>query len=322
MKKLTQHIILVLFIFMNLNQYAQNSGVQGYKIEGDEVVFTFNKNDYEKLTPDNGGFQKDFEDLDIKSVVVSGNFNNWSKNKWTMTKIDETTYQLRKKLADFKDEFSWEFKFVINNELWAEPNGNVSNLEKAVKNGQHLNVYNLKLFTAHPDENGNVRFRLRGYEDAKKVIVSGTFNRWNEDLFKMYKIKDGWEIILQLSPNEYQYRFIVDGHWMEDPTNPDKVPNEFGEYNSRIDVKKRVNFQLNGFENAQKVILAGDFNNWNEKQLVMNKSNDGTWNYAIPLSGGKYHYKFIVDGNWVLDPDNTVKEYDGNGHINSVCIIK
>lgn len=322
MKKIVLHTLFILFVITNFTAFAQKDTVKGYKIEGDEIVFTFNKNDYRKFTKDNDSYQRDFHDLDIESVVVSGNFNDWSKNQWRMTKIDENTYQLRKKLSDFTDEFTWEFKFVINNEFWAEPSENYVNIEQATKDGHHLNVYNLKLFTAHPDKNGNVRFRLRGFENAKKVIVSGTFNRWNEDLFRMYKIENGWEVILQLSPNDYEYRFIVDGHWMEDPTNDNKVRNEFGEFNSYIDVKKRVTFHLKGFENAKEVILAGSFNEWDEHNFKMQKSSDGDWTYSMPLSGGKHHYKFIVDGHWILDPDNTVQEYDSNGHINSVFMVK
>ena len=296
--------------------------IKGYTIDGDEVVFTFNKKDYELLTHDNGNLRRNFKDFDIENVVVSGNFNEWSKNQWTMKKIDENTYQLRKKLADFADEFTWEFKFVINNEYWAEPSSNYLNIERALKSGHDLGSYNLKLYTAFPDKNGNVRFRLRGYENARKVVLSGSFNRWEDNLFQMYKIDGGWEIILQLSPNEYEYRFIVDGRWMEDPSNPDKVVNEFGEYNSHIDVKKEVTFQLQGYPNAKKVILAGSFNDWNEQELQMIKTENGIWTYSLPLSGGKHHYKFIVDGNWMVDPNNSVQEYDSNGHINSVFMLK
>ena len=32
--------------------------------------------------------------------------------------------------------------------------------------------------------------------------------------------------------------------------------------------------------------------------------------------------KFIVDGEWLVDPNNTVKEYDGEGHVNSVVMVK
>ncbi|GAA4974483.1 hypothetical protein GCM10023315_26280 [Algibacter aquimarinus] len=49
---------------------------------------------------------------------------------------------------------------------------------------------------------------------------------------------------------------------------------------------------------------------------------DYGWKYVIPLSGGKHHYKFIVDGKWIADPNNSVKEYDGEGNINSVCMVK
>ena len=46
------------------------------------------------------------------------------------------------------------------------------------------------------------------------------------------------------------------------------------------------------------------------------------WIFTTQLSGGKHHYKFIVDGNWYLDPSNSVKEYDGSGNINSVKMVK
>ena len=62
-------------------------------------------------------------------------------------------------------------------------------------------------------------------------------------------------------------------------------------------------------------------NNWTESDSKMTKI-DGCWVYNQRLSGGKYHYKFIVDGIWITDPANTVKEYDGEGHINSVCMVK
>ena len=137
----------------------------------------------------------------------------------------------------------------------------------------------------------------------------------------MIKVDDGWELTLQINPGEYQYRFIVDGNWMEDPNNPNKTPNEFGEYNSVLDIKKEITFFLYDHADAQNVILSGSFNNWNEHDLKMTKTEEG-WTYTIPLSGGKHHYKFIVDGNWMLDPENPVKEYDQSSHINSVYMVR
>lgn len=319
MRTLLLHIILLYFVSVS---FAQKTEMKGYKIEGDEVIFTFKKEDYKKVTRDTDGHQKNLSEVNIETVCVSGNFNNWSKDQWIMTKLDNLTYQLRKRIESFKDEVSWEFKFVINHEYWAEPSEKDPNIAWAVKDEQNLYVYNLKLFTSYPDQKGNVRFRLRGYENAKKVILSGTFNRWNENLFRMYKIENGWEVILKLSPNDYQYKFIVDGNWMEDPTNPDKVVNEFGGYNSHIGVKKMATFQLKGYKNARQVILAGSFNDWDEHAIKMEKTAEGVWEYSLPLSGGKHHYKFIVDGNWIVDPNNSVQEYDESGNINSVFMVK
>ena len=308
--------------FVNFNIHAQTNDFKGYRIEGDSIVFSFDKRDYNKVSEDNYGLTRDFKDLDIESVVVSGEFNKWSKDKWRMNKIDENRYELRKKVDDFTDEFSWEFKFVINNSYWAEPSKSYPNISKALKNGNYLNnVYNLKMYTAYPSENGNAHFKLHGYNKAKKVIVAGSFNKWDEHLFKMNKTKNGWELTLQMKPNIYQYRFIVDGQWMEDPENPHKTRNEFDEYNSVIDIKEYTAFKLRGYTNAQKVVLAGSFNNWNEKELVMEKMDYG-WKYVIPLTSGKHHYKFIVDGQWIVDPNNSIKEYDNHGNINSVCMVK
>jgi hypothetical protein len=41
--------------------------------------------------------------------------------------------------------------------------------------------------------------------------------------------------LLPLKPGAYQYRFIVDGHWMEDPNNPNTVESPYGVKNSMID---------------------------------------------------------------------------------------
>lgn len=304
-----------------LNIHAQEKPIQGYKIDGDYIVFTFNKKDYTEATNEKNNQKLDFDDFDIEKVVVAGNFNLWSRDNWQMIKVDENTYQLKKRIDDFNDDFNWEFKFVINNSIWAEPSKKMANIVPAVKNGYQLNKYNLKILPFNLKKDGNAKFFLNGYKNAKEVILSGSFNYWNEHLYKMEKTKDGWELNLQLKPNAYQYRFIVDGNWIEDPDNSNRVPNEFGEYNSVIDIKKEVTFLLSDFKNAKKVILAGSFNNWSEDELQMKKTENG-WIYKIILTGGKHHYKFIVDDNWELDPNNPVKEYDGHGNINSVKMIK
>jgi hypothetical protein len=61
---------------------------------------------------------------------------------------------------------------------------------------------------------------------------------------------------------------------------------------------------------AQTVFLAGNFNNWSTTANPMTRQGD-VWSLVLPLEPGKYEYKFVVDGQWVADPENpvTVGEY-------------
>jgi len=323
LKVLTRYFFILLLFLCSVPNYGQENGIKGYWIDGDEVVFSFDADDFNKASKDDSGDLIDFKDLNIKKVVVSGNFNGWSKDEWLMKPVGSGKYELRKKISKFTDEFLWEFKFVINNSYWAEPESDFSNATPAADpyGKNYYTAYNLKLFTAIPDKNGNTSFILPGYHNAKDVVLSGTFNRWDLHYFKMNHTERGWELNLNLKPGIYEYKFIVDGDWMEDPNNTAKIPNEFNGYNSLKNIQKQVTFSLNGYQTAQEVILTGSFDNWDEHKIKMNKK-DGAWVRRLKLSAGKYHYKFIVDGEWLVDPVNSVMEYDENGNINSVYIVK
>lgn len=52
---------------------------------------------------------------------------------------------------------------------------------------------------------------------------------------------------------------------------------------------------------AQGVEIAGDFNSWIPEPMVQ-KSVPGVWQKVIPMQEGEFRYKFIVDGEWQLDP--------------------
>jgi 1,4-alpha-glucan branching enzyme len=64
---------------------------------------------------------------------------------------------------------------------------------------------------------------------------------------------------------------------------------------------KPVNFICTA-PDAQRVTLAGDFNDWDLEACPMKRQPDGNWLVQIPLSHGHHHYQFIVDGKPVLDP--------------------
>ena len=293
---------------------------QSYFFDGDEVVFEFDSRDYRRATRDGAAEQLDFADLDITEVIVSGDFNNWSREGWKMKKMGRYRYQLRKKIEDFNDAFTWEFKFLVNGKYWAEPEPNFPG-RKMMPNDFLEEVYNLNLYNIVPRPDGNACFTLDGFRDADRVILAGSFNAWNEQQLRMNRTGAGWELCIDLAPGRYEYKFIADGNWLHDPANPERVRNEHGTFNSILSITKTVTFQLHGFPDARQVVLAGSFNGWNEKKTRMNLEN-GVWTIAMELPGGKHYYKFIVDGQWMTDPRNHLREKDRDGNVNSVLIVQ
>ncbi|HLF17361.1 MAG TPA: AAA family ATPase [Candidatus Omnitrophota bacterium] len=74
---------------------------------------------------------------------------------------------------------------------------------------------------------------------AKSAYVTGSFNDWALDescRLKEAKESGRWEIDMPLKPGVYKYQFIIDGVWKEDPNNPQKERNSFGDINSLIEV--------------------------------------------------------------------------------------
>lgn len=75
--------------------------------------------------------------------------------------------------------------------------------------------------------------------EAQSVLLAGDFNAWNPDANPLKRTSNGlWKINLDLSPGRYEYRFLVDGQWHNDPDCKSYVPNPFGGDNCVITLKK------------------------------------------------------------------------------------
>ncbi|MGH9873639.1 MAG: DUF3471 domain-containing protein [Pyrinomonadaceae bacterium] len=85
-------------------------------------------------------------------------------------------------------------------------------------------------------------------------------------------------------------------------------------------LKGNTTFRLQGYADASIVALAGSFNNWKQSEYVLGREGD-EWVCRVDLEPGKHAYKFIVDGNWLLDPANPNTEDDDYGVKNSVIIV-
>lgn len=67
--------------------------------------------------------------------------------------------------------------------------------------------------------------------------------------------------------------------------------------------RKKFAFSIESAD-AKEVILMGDFNNWNPKMHPMKSNGNGIWNKSVVVPPGRYEYKFLVDKQWIEDPQN------------------
>lgn len=84
---------------------------------------------------------------------------------------------------------------------------------------------------------------------------------------------------------------------------------------------KEISFSLFAPE-ANEVYLAGDFNDWKIDENARMEQINGTWIKKLKLKAGRYRYRFIIDGRWIEDPNNSFKEPNPYGGLNSLIEVK
>jgi 1,4-alpha-glucan branching enzyme len=76
-----------------------------------------------------------------------------------------------------------------------------------------------------------VEFKLSA-NGANSVSVAGSFNGWNAKKTPLRKDGDWWTATVELPRGRYEYRFVVDGKWVSDPSAKESATNPFGGDNS------------------------------------------------------------------------------------------
>ncbi|MCK4276820.1 MAG: isoamylase early set domain-containing protein [Phycisphaerae bacterium] len=84
--------------------------------------------------------------------------------------------------------------------------------------------------------------------------------------------------------------------------------------------KGTVRFSINATGGAKRAQLVGDFNGWNTQ--TMRKQKNGGFAATVSLPAGSYEYRFILDGQWMQDPDNGALAMNPYGGFNSVAVVQ
>lgn len=76
--------------------------------------------------------------------------------------------------------------------------------------------------------------------NADTVVLVGDFNAWETGAHPMKRDAHGvWRRNVLLAPGRYEYRFVVDGRWVNDPASQRRCANAFGTQNDVVEVQKR-----------------------------------------------------------------------------------
>ena len=67
--------------------------------------------------------------------------------------------------------------------------------------------------------------------------------------------------------------------------------------------------------------VAGTFNDWDLKPHANEPGPGGAWKATVWLPAGRYEYRFVVDGQWLSDPNARECVPNSFGSTNSVRVV-
>ena len=125
-------------------------------------------------------------------------------------------------------------------------------------------------------------------------------------------------------PDSGENEFLTPGEYNADPANVQKEYSEAFEIIRTDEVEPEIespvvhedrtvtfNYQGDGSETSVKV--AGDFTDWQNGALELSKGENNLWTLTVEaLDFGTHEYKFIVNGDWIVDPLNEKTAANGN----------
>ena len=72
---------------------------------------------------------------------------------------------------------------------------------------------------------------------------------------------------------------------------------------------------------AKTVCVAGSFNEWKPEKTPLNQAGNGRWVGDLTIRPGRHEYLFVVDGQWLPDPNAKESVQNPFGGKNSVLSV-
>ena len=171
--------------------------------------------------------------------------------------------------------------------------------------------------------NSQVNFSEEIYEEVRTHFQDRLFTTIIHEHISLKEAAAAGQSIVQYAPQSHAFQDYLNlaVEYLERDWNrrlPEKelgweqvVKNHFGPRQ----ISDGILFQFSS-KIASSVEIAGDFNHWIPEPLVR-RNQDGLWQRVIPVEFKTFRYKFIVDGEWQVDPNQPMQKENAYGGVDS-----
>lgn len=167
--------------------------------------------------------------------TIDGTDVKWKVNPWFINGGKVTYLEATAKIQDKKIEGGYDWK-------WSDGNTECSGTTKV--SGTILAKESVESVQSETKESNSMLSPREGtiahtfslkVPGAKAVYLAGEMSDWQDNVFEMQQGEnDNWSLTLHLPQGAWQYKFVVDGQWIYDQSNPKTTDDGFDGLNSVI----------------------------------------------------------------------------------------
>lgn len=165
-------------------------------------------------------------------------------------------------------------------------------------------------------------FRWPAALGGEEVGVIGSFSNW-ENAMPLGKSTETGDFVrtMALSPGTYQYKYLVDGNWMCSPCDVN-TKSTLGEFNNHRLVSPSHTFVWEKSWGGEEVFITGDFVAWTELVPMKYSASEGRFTATMSLPPGMHSVQYLVDGHWMLSPNDPIVADEAGHNCNKVQVKK
>ena len=167
--------------------------------------------------------------------TIDGTDVKWKVNPWFINGGEVTYLEATAKIQGKKIKGDYDWKWSDGNtECSGTTKVNGTILAKKDAMGIQSDIKEKNPMLSPREGTIAHTFSLKA-SSAKAVYLVGEMSDWKDNVFKMLQEEnDNWSLTLYLPQGAWQYKFVVDGQWKHDQSNPKTTDDGFDGLNSVI----------------------------------------------------------------------------------------